>query len=195
MALLSATARLEREVPRPASRTGSDAPRTAAIVPVDDSYVRARRLEVAGDRAQAAALYERVAGGDGATAEAAAFAAARLYSGLAEHAAVRRVLSSYRARHPAGLYARASDVLWLRALIAEGDSAGIEREAERFLRNHPDDPRAPQFRAARALERARRGRCVEARVDREQVESAVRQHIDALCSAEAPTTLEPRRRP
>lgn len=189
MARLSASARVG-ELPHPVSSAASSSgsPRRSAGAPaVDDSYARARELEVAGDRAGAAALYERVAGGDGATAEAAAFAAARLYSGLAEHAAVRRVLSSHRARHPAGQFARAADVLWLRTLVAEGDSTGIEREAERFLRNHPGDPRASQFRAARALDRARRGRCVEARVDGAEVEAGVRQRIDVLCAAASST--------
>ncbi len=189
MARLAASARVELDLPGSGSQADSSpgASRQATVAPpADDSYVRAQKLEVAGDRAEAAALYERVAAGDGATAEAAAFAAARLYSGLSAHAAVRRVISSYRARHPAGPYARAADVLWLRTLVAEGDSSGIEREAERFLRNHPDDPRAPQFRAARALDRARRGHCVEARIDRAEVEAAVRANIDALCPAEAP---------
>lgn len=197
MAQLAASARLAHELaPNPQARGEQKKGKAAAEVSApsrargakggglhDVQYARARRLEAEGDRARAAGLYERVAEGDGPTAEAAAFAAARLYGGLSDHAGVRRVLSSYRARHPSGLYARASDVLWLRSLVAEHDSAGIEREAERFLRNHPDDPRAPQFRGARALDRARRGRCVEARFDLAEVEAATRAQIDLLCDA------------
>jgi ferric-dicitrate binding protein FerR (iron transport regulator) len=181
--VLAARAERIRDAPRVGVQPSSARAKGAA--PVEDSFARARRLEVAGDRAAAARLYERVAAGDGSTAEAAAFAAARLYSGLSEHAAVWRVLSSYRARYPDGVYARASDVLWLRSLVAEGDSDGLEREAERFLRNYPDDPRAGQFRAARALDRARRGRCIEARVDLAELEVPVRRHVETLCSASA----------
>jgi TolA-binding protein len=165
-----------RAVPSAPTRARSDA------APAErDLYARARDVEASGDRREAARLYERAAGEAGATAEAAAFAAARLYSGLAEHALARRVLSSYRAQHPNGLYARAADVLWLRALVAEGDSVGVERESERFLRNYPDDPRAGQFRAARALDRARRGRCVEARADLREVEQAVLDRLEETC--------------
>jgi len=164
---------------RPAANP--DAPRPNSTALVDELYSRARKREALGERLEAARLYESAASEGGATSEAAAFAAARLYGGLGDSDSVRRVLSGYRSRHPSGLYARAADVLWLRALMAEGDSAGVEREAERFLRSYPDDPRAPQFRAARALERARRGRCVEARADLAGVEAEVVERVDELC--------------
>lgn len=128
-------------------------------------YRRARDLELGGERRRAAKLYERAAEQGGLSGEAAAFAAARLYVGMEEHALAQRLLLAYRRRHPNGSYARAADVLLLRTYVAQGAAADIEREAERFIRRHPTDPRALQFRWARALQWAKSGRCAEARAE------------------------------
>ena len=144
------------------------------------TYLEAQRLETAGRPREAADLYERAAAQAGPTAEAALFAAARLRSHLGEPEAARHWLETYRRRFPAGAYARAVDVLSLRAFEAEGDAAGVEREAARFLERFSDDPRAPQFRAARAEARARQGRCAAARSE-PGLSPSQRRRLDALC--------------
>lgn len=128
-------------------------------------YLRARDLELAGQRRRAAVMYERAAEEGGPSAEAALFAAARLYAGLAEHATAERLLLTYRQRHVDGEYARAADVLLLRGYVARGAAAEVEREAARFIARHPADPRAIQFRWARARQWAESGRCAEARAE------------------------------
>ena len=139
--------------------------RPKLVRPSKSSYMRARDLELEGERRRAAALYERAAEEGGASAEAALFAAARLYAGLAEHAMAERLLLTYRRRHMDGEYARAADVLLLRGYVAQGAAAEIEREATRFIARHPSDPRAIQFRWARARQWAQNGRCAEARAE------------------------------
>lgn len=132
---------------------------------VRSSYLRARDLELEGERRRAAALYERAAEAGGPSAEAALFAAARLYAGLAEHATAERLILAYRQRHVDGEYARAADVLLLRGYVAQGAAKKIEREATRFITRYPADPRAIQFRWARARQWAESGRCAEARAE------------------------------
>jgi hypothetical protein len=166
---------------RRASRERRSRPATDSVAEAaSDTYRKAQRLEAGGRPREAAALYELSAGQAGPTAEAAHFAAARLRSHLGEPEAARHWIETYRHRFPAGAYARAVDVLSLRAFEAERDAAGVEREAARFLERFSDDPRAPQFRAARALARARQGRCAAARSEPE-LSPGLRRRLDALC--------------
>lgn len=164
----------------------------------DELYRQARAAEASGHRRRAAALYERAAEQTHGPAEAALFAAARLYGGaLAEYIRARGLLRTYRARYPDGVYGRAADVLLLRSLVALEDGASVEREAARFLQRYSDDPRAPQFRWERAAARARRGRCAEARLDLPELDLALARRLERMCPAritpaDAPEAADPR---
>lgn len=180
---LSRLGALERVERRPTGKRPHAAVRSDARL-----YELARSVEASGDRRRAATLYERAAQQGGPAGEAALFAAARVRSGLSDHGEVRRLVAAYRARHPRGAYARAADVLLLRSLSAERDASAIEREAAHFLASYPDDLRAPQFRSARAIERARRGRCAEASADAVHLDQARARVIAQWCSVRAENT-------
>jgi hypothetical protein len=146
-----------------------------------ERYREARALEARGERGRAAELYAIVANSTGAEAEAATFAAARLRHGLGQQEGARRLLETYRRRFPEGSYARAVDVLLLRVHGARSDSAAIEREATRFLDHHADDPRAAQFRWARAKAWAESGRCERALGEVSLLERAQQREIVRRC--------------
>ncbi len=144
-------------------------------------YARARRREMEGALTEAAELYEQVGSSSERSAEAALFAAARIRHGLGEHEKAKALLLRHRQRFPAGPFARAVDVLLLRAYVAVGDDAAIAAEADRFLRDHPEDPRATHFLRARAHGLAARGRCEEAQELAWRLPSADRMRVVARC--------------
>jgi ferric-dicitrate binding protein FerR (iron transport regulator) len=146
-----------------------------------ERYREARQLEARGERGRAADLYAMVGASTGAEAEAATFAAARLRHGLGQHEASRRLLEAYKNRFPNGSYARAVDVLLLRVQLARGDNAAVERVATQFLNEHASDPRAAQFRWARAKARADSGRCAEALADAAALDAAQAAELRKVC--------------
>ncbi len=160
-------------------------------------FSQAGALERAGQLRRAAAVYERAAAADATDAEAASFAAARLYNGMANHRAVQRVLLAHRARYvDGGAYGRAADVLLLRTYVAQGNAVQVEREAERFILHHPLDPRASQFRDARALGWAKRGRCGEAQRELSLLSVAAAAEVARACvqSSDEPRRFQKMRR-
>jgi FecR-like protein len=168
-------------LPPPGAPSGTAHEPVPTLDVLAQRYREARELESHGERARAADLYTAVAHSTGSEAEAATFAAARLRHGLGQHEAARRLLETYRNRFPNGSYARAVDVLLLRVHLARNDSAAVEREANAFLIEHAGDPRAPQFRWARARSLASRGRCSEALAERALLEPARQAELQRLC--------------
>lgn len=162
--------------PPPPSRPAVASP-PATRAPRPDPYARARQLERAGKLAAARRAY-RVLADDGPRAEDALYALARI-----DASADTGPLEEYRRRFPDGRYIRAVDVHLLNAAIAAADPERIEREADRFLADHPDDPRAARFRRARAAVRANRGDCASALADLEHLpEPGAARAIRAACA-------------
>jgi hypothetical protein len=177
----SADAGVTPEATLGATARPAPAPPVPSLAALSERYREARALEARGERARASELYAVVASSTGAEAEAATFAAARLRHGLGQQEAARRLLESYRHRFPQGSYARAVDVLLLRVQLARGDGAAVEREATRFLDSYPRDPRAAQFRWARAKTWAESGRCREAIAERSLLDTPQAREIARLC--------------
>lgn len=150
---------------KPALGTSAKTTTTPLATKLASSYTAAQRLEASGARLQAARVYEQVASAGQTESEAALFAAARIYYGDGQHDRAYHLLRTYRSRYPHGSYARAVDVLVLRVLVAEENDTQVLRESESFLSRYPSDPRAQQFRLARARVWARQGNCARVKAE------------------------------
>jgi len=144
-----------------ATAPASPAP-SSSVPAIDDGYRAARTLERSGEIAAATEGYRTVALGNGAHADDAAFAVARLAAEHGSPSAVQSAVADYRRTFPSGRYARDIDVLELNAHLARRDRPAALRDADAFLVRFPSDARAWRFRLVRAEEQARAGDCAGA---------------------------------
>lgn len=171
--------------PRPA-----DAGAAVAVAPERRSreerlnpYSLAKRLELSGDRDAALAAYAQLSQEQSPFAEDALFAVIRLHLEKGAPRAALAAAGDYRRRFAAGRYGRDVDVRALDAHLALGDTAAAHREADAFLRDHPDDPRAWRFHLARAALLSRAGNCQAALADLRHVPGGeAKERITKACT-------------
>ena len=157
------------------------APATALAESDEALHARAHQAERQGQVADAAALYEELAGRPGPRAETALYELARLRQRfLGQPAAALDALSEYQRRFPHGSLAPEAALTALDARLSLGGGEPARRAMDAFLDRFPANERAPDVRWLRASLFVDRGDCAAAAADLGALAAAGPRAADAV---------------